>query len=89
MSLFSRKPSAAAALSGRSIEDDERRTSRYLIRTMALVLAVAFALSACSLAPKYERPDSPVPAQFPLAQQGQKRDQVAKAVRRPTCTVKQ
>ncbi|XOT94331.1 TolC family protein, partial [Alcaligenes pakistanensis] len=36
-----------------------------------LVLAVAFALSACSLAPKYERPDSPVPAQFPLAQQGQ------------------
>lgn len=46
MSLFSRKPSAAAALSGRSIEDDERRTSRYLIRTMALVLAVALLWAA-------------------------------------------
>nr|WP_315236572.1 HlyD family efflux transporter periplasmic adaptor subunit [uncultured Limnohabitans sp.] len=46
MSLFSRKPSAAAALFGRSIEDDERRTSRYLIRTMALVLAVALLWAA-------------------------------------------
>ncbi len=36
-----------------------------------LVLALALALSACSLAPKYERPASPVPEQFPLAQQGQ------------------
>lgn len=46
MYLFSRKPSAAAALFGRSIEDDERRTSRYLIRTMALVLAVALLWAA-------------------------------------------
>jgi adhesin transport system membrane fusion protein len=46
MSLFSRKTSAAAALSGRSIEDDDRRTSRYLNRTMALVLAVALLWAA-------------------------------------------
>lgn len=46
MSLFSRNPSAATAWSGRSIEDDERRTSRYLIRSLALVLAVALLWAA-------------------------------------------
>lgn len=38
MSLFSRQPQATDPLSVRSIEDDERRTSRHLIRLMALVL---------------------------------------------------
>ena len=37
MSFFSRKPQASAPLSVRSIEDDERRTSRHLIRLMASV----------------------------------------------------
>jgi adhesin transport system membrane fusion protein len=47
MSLFSRPKAAKAQLPGRSIEDDERRTSRHLIRIMALVL-VAGVLWAAS-----------------------------------------
>lgn len=46
MSLFSRHPAAKANLSGRSIEDDERRTSRHLIRTLALVLVAGLLWAA-------------------------------------------
>ncbi len=46
MSFFSRKPPASDHLSMRSIEDDERRTSRYLIRLMALVLVLGLLWAA-------------------------------------------
>lgn len=46
MSFFSRKPQASAPLSVRSIEDDERRTSRHLIRLMALVLVLGLLWAA-------------------------------------------
>ena len=46
MSTFSRKPQAFDHLSMRSIEDDERRTSRRLIRLMALVLLASLLWAA-------------------------------------------
>ena len=46
MSLFSRQPAAKADMSWRSIEDDERRTSRYLIGIMALVLVAGLLWAA-------------------------------------------
>jgi adhesin transport system membrane fusion protein len=46
MSLFSRPSSAQADLPQRSIEDDERRTSRHLIRTLALVLVAGLLWAA-------------------------------------------
>src|SRR3546814_16853729 len=36
-----------------------------LFQRAALPALIALALAGCSLAPKYERPDAPVPAQYP------------------------
>lgn len=38
-----------------------------LFQRAALPLLITLALAGCSLAPKYERPDAPVPAQYPDA----------------------
>ena len=46
MSFFSPKPPASDPVSMRSIEDDERRTSRHLIRLMALVLVLGLLWAA-------------------------------------------
>ncbi len=46
MPFFSHTPQASAPLSVRSIEDDERRTSRHLIRLMALVLVLGLLWAA-------------------------------------------
>lgn len=46
MSFPSRKPQASEPQSMRSIEDDERRTSRHLIRLMALVLVLGLLWAA-------------------------------------------
>ncbi|HWK61153.1 MAG TPA: TolC family protein, partial [Eoetvoesiella sp.] len=39
--------------------------SQRYFRSTALSLAVMLALAGCSLAPRYERPAAPVPAQYP------------------------
>ncbi|QAA93476.1 efflux transporter outer membrane subunit [Pollutimonas thiosulfatoxidans] len=39
--------------------------SSSLFRRSALPVLISLALAGCSLAPKYERPDAPVPAQYP------------------------
>lgn len=39
--------------------------SSILFRRSALPVLISLALSGCSLAPKYERPEAPVPAQYP------------------------
>jgi len=39
--------------------------SSYPVRKVFLPLTVALVLSGCSLAPKYQRPEAPIPAQYP------------------------
>ena len=45
-------------------------TSPFPVRSLAVALAAAAALAGCSLAPKYERPALPVPAQWDAAAAG-------------------
>jgi multidrug efflux system outer membrane protein len=45
----------------------ETSMSKRLFKRSAFPVLIALALAGCSLAPKYERPDAPVPAQYPDA----------------------